>query len=497
MVNESLYKVLVVDDEAASIRYISNVITSKCPGFTVVDTAKNGKAALEKVGAVLPDVVISDVLMPFMNGIDLTAEIHRKYPSTLMVIVSGYNDFEYAKGAIASGCCDYLLKPVRPSDIISLMERLKKKLDEDYYEKRKFVLASIFRAIQETDVNHLKKYFPDEEYYGAIYRKNGLFSRFSEGMSKGIYSLPQEKIIVYGRDVMESLLLCPASLMQKQEFYDYVERTCRKNSPRDSFYTAVILDESFAPEEIPGAAKKLFRCLDQNVVIGKSQLLFYEECSHSNEQPEDQTSRDMLEYYLQKQKSKDIENEIEKIFKQWKQENRPQLWVEEKVIYMFLRCKEKGYIKKFDRELLEDIFAQSTSMDELANSVFLLLSPKELFVEKSVSEENDYLTIVKYLEQNLATEISIQVICKEFAISPTALNRMFRKFASTSFNVFLTKLRMEKAREMMYKNPEILIRVISGNVGYNDQFYFSRVFRSYYGCSPTEYMDEMIKRQES
>lgn len=129
---KNMYKVIVVDDEPAALSHICSIITKKCPDYQVVTTAENGNEALDKVREFLPDLLICDVSMPLMNGIQLAATVKELYPDILSLIVSGYSDFEYAKGALQSGVCDYILKPVVPSELKKLWILFLKKYEGIY-----------------------------------------------------------------------------------------------------------------------------------------------------------------------------------------------------------------------------------------------------------------------------------------------------------------------------------------------------------------------------
>ena len=133
-----MYQVMIVDDEPMAASLIVNIIKRKYSNFDIMGTAYDGEEALElmeKKGE--PDVLITDIQMPVMNGLKLVEETKKRYPEVLSVIVSGYQEFEYAKQAIAFGVCDYILKPIVPSEfaklavimfLASLISRMPKKM---------------------------------------------------------------------------------------------------------------------------------------------------------------------------------------------------------------------------------------------------------------------------------------------------------------------------------------------------------------------------------
>lgn len=108
----SLYRIMLVDDEEEVRKAIICKMDWEQLGFTVVGDAENGEDALEKLDQLEPDVVMTDIRMPYMDGLALTSRIREKYPSMKVLVFSGYDDFEYAQQAIKLGVIEYILKPV-------------------------------------------------------------------------------------------------------------------------------------------------------------------------------------------------------------------------------------------------------------------------------------------------------------------------------------------------------------------------------------------------
>lgn len=118
------YKVIVADDEKLIAKNISRKIEQANDSFQVVALAGTGLEAYELTQQLLPDVVFSDIKMPEMDGIELIAQLEKHHPSVLTVIVSGYNDFEYARSAIQHRASDYLLKPINPQELSRTLNKL-------------------------------------------------------------------------------------------------------------------------------------------------------------------------------------------------------------------------------------------------------------------------------------------------------------------------------------------------------------------------------------
>ena len=135
-----LYRIILVDDEEEVRKSIIRKIDWTSVGFTVVGDAENGEEALEKIEGLEPDVVLTDIRMPYMDGLTLAERIRQKYPSMKIVIFSGYDDFEYAKRAIKLNVTEYILKPVNVEELTAILKRIKTNLDEEIEQKRNVTL---------------------------------------------------------------------------------------------------------------------------------------------------------------------------------------------------------------------------------------------------------------------------------------------------------------------------------------------------------------------
>ncbi len=125
------YSVLVAEDEALIRRHIVRRVAENCPAFEVVAEAADGREALEAVAELYPDVLITDIRMPVMDGLALIREVYYAFPGVKAVIVSGHDEFAYARAAISLGVKDYLLKPVSAEELRAVMSRLAAQLDAE------------------------------------------------------------------------------------------------------------------------------------------------------------------------------------------------------------------------------------------------------------------------------------------------------------------------------------------------------------------------------
>ena len=124
-----LYKIMLVDDEEEVRTSIIKQVDWEKIGFRVVSDAENGEDALEKIDIYEPDVIMTDIRMPYMDGLSLIEKVHSKYPTVKFLIFSGFDDFEYAKEAIRLGVSEYILKPINSEELSGILNIIMKNLD--------------------------------------------------------------------------------------------------------------------------------------------------------------------------------------------------------------------------------------------------------------------------------------------------------------------------------------------------------------------------------
>ena len=233
-----MYSVLVTDDEPTAVKHIESIIEKKCPDFYVAGRARNGKEALEKTLDIHPDILITDIRMPVMDGIQLSEALYSSGEDTKIIIVSGYSEFGYAQSAIKLGVRDYILKPVVPSELQALLFKLKEELKDKYYQGRKEIIRKLSLG-QAPKEGEMEKYFPYALYYAALVRRNGLPPRFSGQRNVEIFSDSNETIFIYGRDECEALYICPKELVDGNDFIRLIEHKVEKEQPQTAYFTAV------------------------------------------------------------------------------------------------------------------------------------------------------------------------------------------------------------------------------------------------------------------
>ncbi len=436
-----------------------------------------------------PDILITDVKMPVMDGIMLAKRVRERYPELLTVIVSGYQDFSYAQSALRFGVCDYILKPVKPSVLQESLRILKGRLDEYYYKMRNRMVREMC-AGSFTETPGFLQAFPEEEYYTALLRKNSLPRRFLESRGVEFFSGMEEQMIVYGRDEMETLYICPQKLLFHNSFYQVMQNFLEKEKKTKtlSFYTLILTEKPVSAKELFPTVRSLIYTLDHRLVIGKNQTIEIGSQEEKKEQKteiqEERLLLERLRLLVREHDFRGAEKEIEKLFQLWEIQEYPQLCVEQRVRELF-----QIFGNENSEYLLDDLFYYAENMQKLKENIGQILCRNKEEQQKGKIDTPDFFEkIENYMKEQLALPLSAQKICTIFGISQTYLSKLFRKYSTESFNRHLATLRIEKAKEIMEDNPDLFIKDIAAMVGFSDQFYFSRIFHSITGMSPAEYM---------
>jgi len=502
-----MYRVLVADDEPPALKSICSIIERRSKEYKVVATAENGQEAMREIRRIMPELVICDIKMPLLSGVELAAVVREEFPEITFIIVSGYQDFEYAQSAIRSGVVDYILKPVVPSVLLKSLESAGARIREIQYAERNRILRALGSG-EAVDMEVVKRYLPYRSFYGAILRVNGLPRRFSVDKSRQIYSDIQEQYVVFGRDEMESLFLIPQDLLSENIFIKYLEQV-EGRQKKENYYTLIYDSKPFPAEKLQEKIRQMYQRLDQCSSVGMTQRLNLEDLTRVQREKasasllrktEEQTLSS-IEAIVRTGKLEQIEAEIRKKYEILEQYHPPQLWLENFTREVFAVMRRHGLCRLSMAEgeyFLNDAFFGATSVRMLTDSLMdaFLSCEKDRTRSNKVDSQEYFDSIDGFLRMNLGKPVSLMDLCHQFGISQTYMSRLFRKYSGNSFSQYLTELRMNRAKELFCEKPDSFIKDIAVMVGYEDQFYFSRIFRSYTGKSPSEYLKEVADSRQ-
>lgn len=539
-----LYRIILVDDEEEVRKSIIQKIDWKAVGFQVVGDAENGEDALEKVELLDPDVVLTDIRMPYMDGLTLAEKIRQRCPLMKIVIFSGYDDFEYAKRAIKLNVTEYILKPVNVEELTAILKRIKTSLDEEIEQKRD---VSRLRENYKKSLPILRDQFL-KELVSRPMDRNTVKERMDEygisleGAKKWValaVDIEQEEVEADRKlPLHEEKGLIPISVMQIME--DSLKPRYRhilfnfSGTEKIELAGIVAIDDTNSQTELINVlgdmCKEFQRILNVPVTIG---------IGHSTQVLENvsvsfQSAVDALGYkaivgggntiYIS-----DVEPVTsDKLIFDSKAESElvtaikfgPEEKIKEAVQDVTDRMNDaKVHYRQYQAYMLSVSnciiqLVQQYSLDmgyvfggtpgsgdpfavipQILNkeSFGRWLLPVALKINSALDEERDNTTkqtvekARQYIMDNYQDpDLSVEQICRYLHMSPAYFSTMFKKATGQTYINYLTEVRLNKAVELLNMTDDKTY-VIASKVGYQEQNYFSYVFKKKFGVSPTKF----------
>ncbi|MFV0504490.1 MAG: response regulator [Lachnospirales bacterium] len=482
-----MISVILIDDEPASLYHMNLLFQKHTTSFQILECFDNSETAVNFLKENRVDLVITDINMPVISGIDMVHIIRELNLNTEIIIVSGYSEFSYAQEALRYGVLDYVLKPINKNKVVSTMEKVEEIINSKKYELKKSLIKSLANGI-DVDLRTLERVFPDK-YFTAIFRINSLNRRFSK-RDLEIFSRKKERLFVYGRDECEALFLFPSSIMDYDLFQNYLKNNMKKKDIGD-YITSVYSNYKIEAKDFKDCFQKMYDCLTFSLVIGKDQKICVDNYKNTNEIFKSD-NLDFLEN-LSNYSSDEFNKNFERLFNIYIQENKTQIWLENEINMLFKFLMSKSNMEFSDETIyvIEDAFYYSQDMESLRDTLADIIS-KYLLEDNNKIDTQEFIDKVKrYIEKNMDKKMdksmTLKSIGNHFGVSDSYLGKLFRKYEDTTFNNFLAKKRIEKAKMLIENDKDFMIKDIAEKVGYSDQFYFSRIFSSIVGVSPSEY----------
>ena len=533
------YKVILVDDEVEVIDIMKQKIRWNDLGFDVVGSATNGVKALELVEKLQPDVVLTDIKMPYMDGLELARKLNQDYPNIYIMLCTGFDEFEYAKEAVHLEIEEYILKPVNSVELINIFTKLKIKLDQEISERRSMeklehyyteslplLQANFCSTLIEGRIHEdeLQKYLSDYQ----ISLPGPLYCCLVIHMSSS--QIPEN---------MNSLFL--AASVQKQAEDRLGKRWKAKCFPYlgNSVLFAQINNENEIAEltdDCDRFCKYVNRMMGTVVTVGIGQV-----CSQILDLAQSyNAAREAVSYRAVYGASRAIN--IKEIAP--KESGEPCFTNDMELLNLFKKIRlnsEEEIVEAVDQyiesisfplkslqqhhvvimELVTALFRFSVNNDIAAEGVggdigilygkLLELEPdalrkwltdislcfsENLVTARSRSTQSFVSKAKEHVRSQYAdVQLSLAQICERLGVSNSYFSTVFKKETGKSFVSYVTDYRMEQAARLLIETNEKSY-VIAQKVGYTDPNYFSYVFKRKFGVSPSKYRAEHIKSEK-
>lgn len=546
-----MYKLLIVDDEEEVREGLIQKITWNKFNFEIVGEAKNGREALDIFEDIVPDIVITDISMPIMNGLELSEYVRLNYPTVKTVILTGYDDFNYAQQAIRFGVEDYILKPVLPKDIDALLLKLKDKLDLEIEHKE--------------NITKLKEHFNEslpiirEKYLSLIVQGNldeeeirSKINFFSFSLKGGCYVVAAASIDNNGHK--EKIFSDKDTELMRFAVINIAKEITDKYSIGEALFhnSELVIIFSFNDTDVGGACNadtifrkvysvleeirqnvekhlkltvtigvgSVFNCLtklrdsykaalsalEYKMLIGESRILFIEDLEPKRKEAiafDEQTERHLLSAvkFGNDREVKEIINEIFTILLGSKAPLQEyQLYLVEVVAAISKMCRDVEIDAASILGIRTNLYVEMLEFRSL-NEIKTWMEGICIRLMKYIAESRQNTTqlLLKkaqdYVIDNYGDEgLSIQKVADYLHISQSYLSMIFKKETGETFLKYLVKVRLNAAIELL-RGPSKTAE-IAEHVGYPDLSYFSYFFKKNFGMSPREYRNNYVSKRE-
>lgn len=542
-----MLKVLIVDDEVIIRDGIGRKIERLIPNAVVVGKAQDAIEGLEKVKSSYPDVIITDIRMPEIDGLQFISKVKEINNNIKFIVVSGYQDFEYARSALRLGVEDYILKPINNNQLIEIFQKLEKQLQaetqkeeaisnlkNDAYKginflKNKYLTdlvdqndtfdkSYIIKNLELIDINFPNELFSIVNITVTTYENMVLFpSKEDISLAKfAIRNIADEILSELGpvtsfdflKDESQLVFIINYTATEKEGLKFDIGRLCDKvlysvNKFLKINITIGIGNCCTGLAQLSMAYLEAYKAVAQKFVLGDNRVINIKDVLNINKilyfLPED--NRLLLVNYIKEGNSTRIIEIIDKLFESINKSNLSYSNI--KILYIDLlmifskTVKESG--GNWDNIFSNDIFSEAyigqySSLDELLvwiRECVVLICNYIIDLRKShgrrVIEE-----IKDYIDNYYYTEINLNELSAKYFLNSNYLSQLFKTETKETFINYLTSVRMLKAKELLY-NTDLKSYKISEMVGYNDPRYFSDVFQKYFQCTPKEFREQKKK----
>lgn len=527
-----MYKVLIVDDEPFIPEGLKHLIQWEELGLEIVSVCYDGIEAMEYLTKHVVHILITDVSMPEMNGLELIRQVKKLNRNTKFVILSGYDKFDYVKEAVLLGIENYLLKPISENELISTLNNTIHKIDSELFRqmefrqgqnilkdnilfrwmmgeigKKDFLERAAFLALPLEISNFMaviiKPLHPLHETHQLKISKRSLLQFAIHNICNEVISAtrgaicfcdPSGDVVILYSDLPSGLNL---DTIRKE-----LARCMRQINAllgADLLIIAGSLEKSF--ETVPVSYKHAREIEDYRLIVKPNTILFYDELRSSAGEIKSKLKIDFIKFqeFISGNMRQEANQVVDEVYSRFRELNLadPKSIIE---ITMELLFHIKFTIRKLSPR-------SAILKEEFTNLVYgtmekPTLEQLQLWVHNLLNEAIDFLThnnkdisplitkVINYMHRNYMDDLNLPMIAAMFHINPVYLGHLFKKETNELFTNYLNRIRIENAKQLLETSPDMKTAEIAEKVGYANPNYFYSTFKKMIGVTPTDYRRE-------
>lgn len=533
-------KVFLVEDEMVIRRGIKNSIDWEKEGYIFCGEASDGELAYPMIIKEKPDILITDIRMPFMDGLELCKLVKKELPNIKILILSGYDEFDYAKEAIRLGVTEYLLKPISSGKLLEALNGVSESIRREKEDKD---LVRKYMEEMRENTEHEKQKFFEQMIAGNLSMADALETgkKYEMNLSAGMYNLLLFRFTLGEENRKSGELLGEAEyaiekLTERLEYVFEFQRGVEgwafllmadneeqmservkelskdleeimKNYSTIAYFGGIgqpvaglrELEESFREAERALAARFT---MELNRIISVEDIRMAQNVDTLDDIEitsfgEIEKTRTMLEKFLNNGAEDEIDEFVDVYINELPEENLKSVLMRQYIIMdayivMMSFCEKiegiEGEMQAQSEELKNSMKTIQT-LEEIKNYIRMLLK-KIIGVRDTISGRrySDIIEIAKdqIRKTYMSDEISLNTIAAEVGMSPSYFSSIFSKEMGKTFVEYLTEIRMDRAKELLMCSS-MKTSEIGYEVGYKDPHYFSYIFKKTQNCTPKEF----------
>ena len=525
-----MYKLMIVDDEQIVLDSVRFIVENYMGNSLATETAHSGREAIEKAETFRPDIVVIDIKMPGISGLDAIAEIKKFHNGALFIVVTAYEKFDFAKEALHLGAIDYISKPITRGKLSAALENAVAIKNEEHRKRASelalkeklafiqpalesgFIYSMIFADDHDAETESFKRIL-EVNINGGFVMTVEFSNAESDAENRLGASLRNHNLYPVMRDVIKECVTCIVGPIMLNRIIAYVPCDCdapeyerrvgalttasaiydklRSVAPKTVF--TVGIGKSYAD---PACASRSYEESLKAIGYAESGGVFHIndiplERNFSRKYPENE-ERVLLRHVEAGDADKCL-NVLSQIFEWLRQEyagDKQEIAsrLAELVVLLGRIARDYGVAEAASgRDFLREFLA----IDDinvlkawLGNRVRNICEEIGAIRERKLS--GAIVSAREYISRNFMREITLEDVSREVSVSPNYFSKLFKDETGSNFIDYLTALRIDKAKKLLsdssYVNKEICYQI-----GYSDPNYFSRIFKKIVGVTPTEY----------
>jgi YesN/AraC family two-component response regulator len=472
-------KVIIVEDEPPIARFI-NMLTEEDEAFQVISICESAEAACKVLENEQIHLLITDIRITGMSGIDLIKKIRKTNQKLRIIIISGFKMFEYAKEAIQLGIEDYITKPINPNEFQLVLNRVKA-----FYQNEAWINAqdALEKAMKNSD---------EKAFLLQLSQKKAELLMLFYGCDV------EEKIDSYRRlfkeiyfFIYKNAIICIDLHSIGSDKQDILHRILNLQNGITS--AGILLREVNLDQSIMSDLRNLYRAVRKLAVPGKRKRAIFEDLEHLHLEIQypDEDLFNKLIVEIKACNWKQFRMDFNNLFQLWKKDEISIYRIETVLHKIIESLYQVGAISEESialNEYVVDCVYFSNDYQEIYDSMLRLFDEKFLKKENKKDSNGTELfeSIYFLIENNPESNISLQEISTRFAVSQPYIRKIFKNNTGMTYNEYVIRKKMEIAKELISLNPDILIKNVADAIGF-EQMYFSTIFNKYVGVSPSQY----------